>query len=209
MSKRNFRRLAVVAGAALAVGSMAPAMAASVSGGSDGSATVDLSGVGVPTIPSFLPAGTLDSLTGTALSTAQAAPGMALTDVDNITGALLGIGDGILASGLPSASLNAGANASSGGSAGGSASGSVTVPLDAVGTATDASGVMSDAVLGAAAPVASTGLAVAGTAVGIAQSAPGIALDAAGGLLNSGLGILDGSSASGNVNVLASLMGSL
>jgi hypothetical protein len=209
VSKRNFRRLAVVAGAAVAVGSMAPAMAASVSGGSDGSATVDISGVTAPTLPTVLPAGFVDGLTGTALTTAQAAPGMALTDVNNLMADAFGIGGDLLASGLPAASLNAGANASSGGSAGGSASGSVTIPLDAVGTATDGSGVLADDALGAAAPVVGTALGMADTAVGLAQSAPGIALETAGGLLSGGLGILDGSSASGNVNVLASLMGSI
>lgn len=41
MSKRSYRRLAVVAGAALAVGSMAPAMAARLDAGAGASADVD------------------------------------------------------------------------------------------------------------------------------------------------------------------------
>ena len=41
MSKRSFRRLAVVAGAALAVGSMAPAMAVRVDAGAGAAAEVD------------------------------------------------------------------------------------------------------------------------------------------------------------------------
>ena len=140
MSKHSYRRLAIVAGTALAVGSMAPAMAAHVDAGSNGSATVDISGGTAPTVPTILPAGFLSSLTDTALVTAQSAPGMALSDVNTIAGDLLGIGGDILASGLPAVDVNAGANASSGGSAGGNGSVSVTIPTDVLGTATGAPG---------------------------------------------------------------------
>jgi len=209
VSKRNYRRLALVAGAGLAVGSMAPALAASVNGSGDSSATIAVTGV-VPTVPTLLPAGFVEGLTGTALQTAQAAPGMAMNDVSHLMSDLMGITGGVLASGAPTVDINAGANASSGGSAGGSTSGSVTIPTDIVGTVTSAPDVFVGDAVGAAAPVVATATSVAGTALGAAGTLQDSLLGTAGSLLNGGLpGILSGGGVSGNVNVLASLMGAL
>jgi len=206
VSKHSYRRLAIVAGTALAVGSMAPAMAAHVDAGSNGSATVDISGGTAPTVPTILPAGFLSSLTDTALVTAQSAPGMALSDVNTIAGDLLGIGGDILASGLPAVDVNAGANASSGGSAGGNGSVSVTIPTDVLGTATGAPGILAGDALGAAAPVVNTATTVANTGLAAASTLPSSLLGTSGTLLNGGVLL---PSLTGNVNVLASLMGSM
>jgi hypothetical protein len=209
VSKRSYRRLALVAGTALAVGSMAPALAANVSAGGSGSASVDLSGVtgNLPSINSLVPMGLIGTITGSAVTTVQGAPAMVLTDVNSLMSGVLGlVPSGSIASVDVAGNSDLAANVLGTGvavtgvadSTAGLTSGLAAAPGAIVGTAVTAAN-----------PVVGTALNVANTAVGIATSAPGIATSTAGGLLNSGLGLLGGSSASGNVNVLASLMGTL
>jgi hypothetical protein len=55
VSKRSYRRLAVVAGAALACGTMAPAMAARVSAGEGAGATASVNTVDISDVTGLLP----------------------------------------------------------------------------------------------------------------------------------------------------------
>ena len=213
MSKRSYRRLALVAGAALAVGSMAPALAANVNAGGSGSASVDLSGVAgsLPSITSLVPTGLIGTVTGTALSTVQGAPTMVVSDVSGLMSGVLGVTGG-LTGGNSIASVNvAGTD-----SVGASVLGTGVAVTGATGTAAGLSGGVAGlptavlgTALGTAGPVVGTAFGVVNTATGLVQSVPGTALGTASGLLGNGLGILGGASASGNVNVLAGLMGSL
>jgi len=188
-------------------------MAAGIGAGGSGSATVDLSGVtgSLPSINGLVPTALINSVTGTAVNTVQGAPTMVLTDVSNLMSGVLGLAGG-LTGGSSLASVNVAGTSSVGANvlgtgvavtgvtdtATGLTSGVVGLPTGVVGTA-----------LSAAGPVVGTAFGVVNTATGLVQSVPGTALGTAGGLLTNGLGILGGSSASGNVNVLASLMGSL
>jgi hypothetical protein len=210
VSKRSFRRLAVVTGAALAVGSMAPALAAQVGANGTTSASVGVPNVtnGLPSVSSLVPTALITSVAGTAVGTVQSTPGMALADVNNLMSGILGITGGLTNGGsLPG--VDVAANTSDGAlgasvavngvpSASGLVSGVSAIPGTLVGTA-----------LSTATPLVGTAVGLANTGVGLAGAVPGIALGTAGGLLNSGLGIINGSSPSGNVNVLAGLMGSL
>src|SRR5207253_9050187 len=57
VSKHSYRRLAIVAGTALALGPIAPAMAPPLDAGSNGSAPVDIPRRPPPTLPPLPPAG--------------------------------------------------------------------------------------------------------------------------------------------------------
>jgi hypothetical protein len=139
VSKRSYRRLALVAGTALAVGSMAPAMAAHVDATGAGTAGLDVSGVSVPNVT--LPLGVVAGVKNTALTTVQSTQQLLVADVANIASDLFYVGQaGVGAVGSPSADVNAGLDVGSlaGTGAGisaitganGNASAGVTVPLD-------------------------------------------------------------------------------
>lgn len=219
MSKRSYRRLALVAGAALAVGSMAPAMAARVDSSAGGSATVDLSGLAgsLPSITGLAPIGTVTTVAGTALGIVQGAPTMAQSAVNNVVTTALGLVNGLPVGGNllsvdAADNANVGVNVLGTGvavtgvsaTAAGLASGVTAVPGAVVGTALQTAG-----------PVVGTAVGTVGTVVGIAQSVPGSVIGTANGLLTGGLGglgilnILGGSSVSGNTSVSAGLLGSI
>ena len=205
MSKRSSRRLAVVAGAALALGSMAPALAVRVDANGDTDASVDLSGLALPSAGSLIPGALITDLTGTASGTVEDVQGLALSTAGGLQGDVEALVAGLLgaASGL-SVDIDANANANGGGATvdisgvgnAGGILGAVPAPGDVVGGA-----------LGLATPVAGLGLGLADTAVDVAGDAPGLVLGTAGGLLGTGLGLIDGASVSGDVNVIASLLG--
>lgn len=113
MSKRSFRRLAVVAGAALAVGSMAPALAVRVDAGAGAEAEVDptmvvndvvnmtgalpLPELGDLPIPTYAQVnGTLFGVSGVAAGTVLAGGGLAADIDDNALdhATILGLGLG-------------------------------------------------------------------------------------------------------------------
>ncbi|HEY4408764.1 MAG TPA: hypothetical protein VGO87_02705 [Acidimicrobiia bacterium] len=211
MSKRSYRRLAVVTGAALAVGTMAPALAAHVT--ADGSSAVSVDSIGVTDVTNALPAvglplGTVSTLAGSLVTTATAVPTLALYDVSNIAGDAVGLGGGLLSGGL-TAGLTGAAAASLGGVAV-SAAGIVNAPFDVLGTVSS-SGLVDDTlgaahgVGGLAVPVAlgavSTVTSTAFGAVGTVTSLPG----AATGILSAVMG----TSASANVGLLAGVGGIL
>ena len=216
MSKRSYRRLAAVTGAALAVGSMAPAMAARVDANGTTSANVDATDAtnGLPSVSTLVPTALIASVTGTAFGTAQDAPAMVLTDVNHLMSGILGITGGITDGGsVLSADVAGNADTSVNVlGAGVGVNGVATSAAGIAGIVGGAAGAPSQVVgtaLGVASPVVGTALGLTNTAVGLASSAPGIVLGTGSGLLSGGLGILGGSSVSGNVNVLASLMGAL
>ena len=90
MSKRSHRRLAVVAGAALAIGSMAPALAVRVDGNAD--ATVDLEALlGDVNGEALGLDGLLDlNIVADVLTTVQAVPAAVLSDVSALPTTVLG-----------------------------------------------------------------------------------------------------------------------
>lgn len=207
MSKRSYRRLAVVAGAALAVGSMAPAMAAQVAANGTGSATVDLSDVTLPATGTLVLSASalihdaeefaLESVLGGAQVLADATVNGLQNDVDDV--------DGIVgAASRLSVNANANANASSGGAA-----------VQVSGVATGGSGLLGvvpgpGALSGASlTPVVGFGRSTATGALGLVDSAQGVVANRAVGLLGTGLNLVNSASITGNASVLASLMGSL
>ena len=199
MSKRSYRRLAAVTGAALAIGAMAPAMAAHVT--SDGAASASVDSINVTDVTSALPAVALPSVTtlaGSLVATATAVPGMALADVHNIAGDAAGLGGGLLSNGL-SAGLAGAATAGLGGVAV-STAGVVNAPLGLLGAVSD-SGLVGDTLgavqgvtglalplaFGTAGTVTSTAFGAVGTVTALPAGVPGI------------LSALLGSSASANI----------
>jgi hypothetical protein len=113
VSKRSFRRLAVVAGAALAVGSMAPAMAVRIDAGAGAEAEIDptmvvndvvnitdalpLPGLSALPIPTYTQLnGTVITVAGIGAGTALAGGGLGAGIVDNVLdhATLLGLGLG-------------------------------------------------------------------------------------------------------------------
>ncbi|HEV3364667.1 MAG TPA: hypothetical protein VG795_11135 [Acidimicrobiia bacterium] len=204
MSKRSYRRLAVVAGAALAVGSMAPAMAAQVNVEGDGTATVDVSEVTVPSAGSLIPSSLIANAQGYALGTVFGAQGLVLNtagqlqnDVEDIAGDLLGATSDL------SVGLDASGNASTGGATlevSGVANGATDLLGDLPSPSTVVGGVQSNLT-----PIVNFGL---GRATG-ALALVGQAQSAAGGLLGTGLGLVDGVAVSGDASVVASLLGTL
>ena len=209
MSKRSSRRLAVVAGAALAVSSMAPALAAQID--VDGNATVDASSVTLPSaddLVDLVDTGLITDLGDLAFETADDAQALALAEaallqgeVDGLAGDLLGVVSGL------SVGADATANASGGG-ASLNVSGGAGGTSGVLGLVPDSGDVVDKAFV-LADPVVDAAFGMTTTAAGLAQGAPARVFGVAGGLLGTGLDLLDGVSASGEVNVLASLMGSL
>jgi len=189
VSKRSYRRLALVAGAAMAAGSMAPALAANVNAGGSSSASVDLSGVtpGLPSVGGLVPTQFVGGLTGMAIGTVQSAPAMVVTGVSGLMNGALGIAGGLT---NPATSLDVAGNADLGLnalSAGVAVNGVADAASGLVDGVVAAPGAVVGTARGVAGPIVGTAVGVAGTAVGMAQSAPGIALGPAGGLLNGGL----------------------
>ncbi|HEV8623872.1 MAG TPA: hypothetical protein VG034_05390 [Acidimicrobiia bacterium] len=220
MSKRSYRRLAVVAGAALALGSMAPAMATRVGGDADAEVSADtinvsslLSGVQSNQLPTGLVLNTVGSVKQTALSTAF----LTLGDVHTIVGdavsgvtcvagagtsAVLGLGAGVLADagvgvGLGGVHVGLGVDAL------------VGAPIVLVGDVTECLGDIKGDFLAtvghaqvAAGAVTQLATGAALSAVGAVQSLPSAAASMATPLL---LNDLLNITASGNGAVLASL----
>jgi hypothetical protein len=211
VSKRSYRRLAVVAGAALAVGSMAPAMAAQID--VDGTTTVDVSSdVALPTVDaeSLIQGAFLADAEGFVLDTVFGAQDLAgdsvaglQTDVDAIVSSLVDATSDLSVD----VKVIAGANAGPGGA-------SATVSGLAVGTGdADLLGLIPEPgtaladVQDSLSPVVDFGLGTAFEAIALAGDAQVLATGTAGGLLGTGLGLVDGVSLSANVvaAVLASL----
>lgn len=225
MSKRSFRRLAAVTGAALAIGSMAPAMAARVvtsnaAGASVSADAVDISGItgGLLASQNINPLGLGLGLVAPVLTTVQGAPGLVLSDVQDIVGAALCVPTTVVGAAL-GANVLAGAGLGVGlGGVSLGATGLLNAPLAVVdGVASCAGAVVGDALglagqaQGIAAGAVSTATGLAGTAVVTATSLPGTVFTTAGGLLNPA-GPLSSilniqASASGSTNVLAGLLG--
>ena len=146
MSKRSFRRLAVVAGAAMAVGSMAPAMAAHVGGTADGDANVGVETIDVSNVlggvqdADILPVGTVLGAANTARTLVRGTALLALGDVQNIIGDAMCLGNAGVGSAL-GVDATALANATVGlGGLSGSLTGALVAPLDIVGGASDCLG---------------------------------------------------------------------
>jgi hypothetical protein len=222
VSKRSYRRLAVVAGAALAVGSMAPAMAAGLEVSDDSSVTVTVTpqvtvpDPAVPELPDLplesagMVAADIQAIVDAGLQNDIA--GTAQASVEELLEAFSGFGDGLLAA----VSLIAQADSDPGDGTVGA-----NVHLTAVGGLVDAAPTPDElqaAVLGAATPLVDE---VTGTASGAADAAVEAATDLsvslpaelqafvgeAGGLLGDPTDLLTGVSA--DVNVIASIMASL
>ena len=218
MSKRSFRRLAVVAGAALAVGSMAPAMAVRVDAGAGAAAEVDptmvvndvvnitgalpLPELGDLPIPSYTQVnGTLFAISGIGAGTVLAGGGLGAGIVDHVLdhATLLGLG-------LGGSLLGADCGLVAVASCNTTPVVDADIPVDAAGLNVLGGGILNnsgDLGLGVLAPIA---------VPVVANVLNGGVLD--GGILNSGLlggplgGLLD-ITADGNVNVLAGLLASL
>jgi hypothetical protein len=223
VSKRSYRRLAVVAGAALAVGSMAPAMAVRVSSSNVGEAAVSVDTLGVSDVTGLLPnlplgssLGTVTGIAGSAVTTAKSLPSIVVPTAFGLAGDALCIPTGLLGTALDAnVGVLAGLNVGLGGIAGGaSGAGLVNLPVAAVGTVTgcafnvvgDAMGTVG-AVKATAAPIVATGLSVAGGVVATATSLPGVVLGLPSQVF--GLGSLLNVTAAGNVGLGAALVGIL
>lgn len=228
MSKRSSRRLAVVAGAALALGSMAPALAVRVDGNATGNISVDpnldfgdITGSALPLdLDGILGLADVEGITLLAQERVGALTGAVQTDVAAILDTVLSLGGGVLggqATGL--ADIDAAVNVL-GGAVDVDASGVVGAPLGAVnlltGTLANPTAVVGtvlgletvqevQATVGMVAGIA-TG-AVSGASVGGVTDTV-LGLVDAGGLLDGGLEGILGLSGGANVNVLASLLGS-
>ena len=220
MSKRSYRRLAVVTGAALALGSMAPAVALRVD-------TADAAGVSVETLDitdvtgslpvnQLLPTNLVFATAGSLFTTVQAAPGMVIADVQDIVGDALCIPTGVAGAAL---GLTAGAGAGGGVGLGGvnlALAGVASAPIALVGGGASCAGALVGDVLGTvggvqaiAGSVAGTATVVAGTVVGSATTLVPTVVTTAGGLLNPAgpLGSILNVQAAGSASVLASLLG--
>jgi hypothetical protein len=206
VSKRSYRRLAVVAGAALAVGTMTPAMAAHVNANGTGTATVDVSDVSLPSAGTLIPGALIADAQDFALDTVFGGQALVLGTVGDLQNDVSGIVTDLLgATSNLSVGLNANANASSGGATvqvGGAAVGGA----DLLGALPDPGTALSG-VQGSLTPVVGFGVTTANRALTLAGSAQNTVLTTGSGLLGTGLGVLDGASVSGNV--LAALMASL
>jgi len=207
VSKRSYRRLAAVTGAALALGAMAPAMAAHVAG--DGAASASVNTIDVTDVtPALAPAGVAANgvgiLTGSLVSTAFSAPFMALSDAHDVVGDAAGIATGLLGGNI-TAGLTGAAAASLGGVAV-SAAGLVNAPLNVVGTLGD-SGLLGDTL--------GTVQDVRGVATGLVSTAGGVAFSTVGSVAGVPAGVpailsaVLGTSAAANVNLLAGVGGIL
>lgn len=206
MSKRNNRSLAVVAGAALALGSMAPAMAARIDAGGAATADIDVSDVTVPSAGSLVPMTEIKGLVGATVGTVHETKTALIADLKGLRTEVFGIVGGLLdATSSVDIDANGNVNAASGGT--------VNVTADVSG-ALGAAGLL-DAVpgpgdlVGMVSPFVGTATGAVDASLVLAGSAKGIVFSTAGGLLGTGFDLLDGISASGEVNVIAGLMGSL
>jgi hypothetical protein len=224
VSKRSYRRLAVVTGAALAIGSMAPAMAARVVTVNSASANASADTVDINSITGGLlssqatpdPLGLAFGLAGPVLTTVQAAPGMLLSDVSTIVGDALCIPTGVLG-----AALGADANAAAGlgiglGGVSLGATGLLNLPLAVAGGVTDCVGPIVGDALGVvgqaqslAGGVAGQATVLANTALSTATSLPQTVFTTAGGLLNPAgpLSSILNIQASGGASLLAGVGG--
>lgn len=227
MSKRSYRRLAVVAGAALAVGSMAPAMAVRISTEDGAAASVSADTVDVDSITSLLDLNGSEGGLGLGLGAVAGVAGSVVTTVGGlphfVVPTALGLADDALCipTGLVGTALDAevgvlaGLHVGLGGIAGGAgALGLVNVPVAAVGTVADcAFDLVGDtlhtvgAVKAAATPVVSAGVGVAAGVVATATGVPGLVLGLPGHVM--GLGDLLSVNASGNASLGAALVGIL
>jgi hypothetical protein len=213
VSKRSFRRLAAVTGAALAIGSMAPAMAARVSSDSSADVAVNpsLSAVSIPGLTSLVPAGLLPTtMVANIAGSLLATPGLVLTDVQNIAGHAIAVPGTVLGTALGSTlTANGGVVAGLGG-VGVGASGVLSTPAGILGITGPLVGDALTTVGHVAAPAqmaAGGALGAVSTLPATVGSLPGTALSLPGVITGSGLtGILG---ITGNANVLASVMGTL
>jgi len=216
VSKRSFRRLAAVTGAALALGSMAPAMAARVNGTADVSVTPDLGAVSASSLTDgLLPAGLVPTtLVASIAGSLLATPGFVLGDATNLVGDVLAVPTGLLGTALGT-TLNAQAGVVGGlGGLSLGASGLLDAPMGIVGGVLTTTGpLVGDAlttvghVTAPAQLVAGAGLGLVSTLPATVGSLPGTVLSLPGVITGSGLtGILG---ITGNANVLAGVMGSM
>ena len=229
MSKRSYRRLAVVAGAALALGSMAPAMAASVVSSNAGAAAVSADIIDVAPIlggvrqnlPTTAALGTVSGVQTLATSTAFGA----VADAQSVVGGVIGGAQCLVGAGT-SAVLNTAAVATAGGTVSvglggvglglaGGATALLGAPLALVGTAQGCIGQVQTPALNTVSHLQSRATAVAGLAtttafsgVGSAQSLPGTVLTTASPLfLNDLLSVgLSGGASSSTVAGLGGLI---
>jgi len=196
VSKRSYRRLAAVTGAALALGSMAPAMAARVN--ANGTADVEVTDVTLPQLDISAATGLLTGVSGLAFSTVDATKTLAFSSVSGLQNDVTGIA-GDLLDGGSLLSLNVGGNANVGLNALGAGvqvDGLAQAPLALVGnvvpTATGAVDTALDLAASAqeiASPIVETALTVPGTAIGLATGAPDLLFS-----------LIDGTSLSANGN---------
>ena len=227
MSKRSYRRLAVVAGAALAVGSMAPAMALRVNTADAARAAVAVDTVDVSDITSLLDLngsqgglglglGAVAGVAGSVVATATGLPSIVLPTAFDLADDALCIPTGLVGTALDAeVGVLAGLHVGLGGIAGGAGgAGLVNLPVAAVGTVTGcAFNLVGDAlqtvgtVQATAAPIVTAGLGVAAGAVATVSGVPGIVLGLPGQVM--GLGNLLNVSASGNATLGAALVGIL
>jgi hypothetical protein len=208
VSKRSFRRLAVVAGAALAAGSMTPAMAAiTVGGAGAGAATAAVTVPALPSAGTLVPTGLLTGAGTFAFSSVEQAGALAFTqvnglrtDVSSIVGDLLGAATGV------TASVNAGATASTGG-INVAGLGGVSGTGDLLGVLPQPGDIL-DGAQGTVGDVTDLGVGTAFGAVGLVMGQNGV-LSTAGGLVGTGLGVVNGLGVSANASAVAGLIGSL
>lgn len=188
MSKRSYRRLAAVTGAALALGSMAPAMAARVNGTAD----VEVTDVTLPQLDTSAATGLLTGFSGLAFSTVNATKTLAFSSVSGVKNDVSGIVGDLLDGSLLSLDGNVGLNVGGGGAsatglldADSGILGVVPAPGEIVGTALGVVGQVHQI----ASPIVQTALTVPGTAMGLATGAPGLLFS-----------MIDGTSVSANGN---------
>jgi hypothetical protein len=210
VSKRSYRRLAVVAGAALAVGSMAPAMAARIDSDATVSANAidatELAGSLIPDLP-VVNTAVVGQLSASLLGTPFAVLGRAQTTVNQTlgcTGALLSSGIG----------LGFGAEGTAGLGLGGlnlDVAGALTAPVEA---ATGVVGCATGAVVPGALGIVGTAAAPAGIVANAALQTVGSLPATVGQATGTVFGLQDlllggGLDSILSVNVLAGVMGSL
>jgi hypothetical protein len=201
VSKRSYRRLAAVTGAALALGSMAPAMAARVSATGTADAGVEVTDVTLPSIDTSAATGLLSDLSSLALGTVQATQQFAVSTAGSLQGQVDDIVGDLLGGSLLSVDANATINVSGGSlsatgllDADSNILGVVPSPDALVGTAFGLAGQVQTI----ANPIVNTALGLPATAIGLVAGAPDIVF-----------GLVDSLSltAGGDANVGASLLG--
>ena len=223
MSKRSYRRLAVLAGTALAVGSMAPAMAArvvDVDADADVAVeTLDVTDVSLPQLNQIIPGGLVTGIAGSLLATVgdvrDSSVPVLLGDVRNIVGdaqcaanvavgASLGLGlEGVadLTVGLGGLGLSAEALAGLAGAPFAIVDGLGDCVRSLAGHALGTAG----HVRAIAGGVTSTAVTTAIGTVGVVRGVPGTVLTTVGGLTPA-LGSILNLHVEGNANVTASML---